>query len=64
MWRAISTRSPIGLNGLIWMVSTTLLLTYTVGEVAAGHGLEILIYWIAFLATLHLNSGTGFRSND
>ena len=64
MWRAISTRSPIGLNGLIWMVSTTLVLTYTVGEVAVGHGLEILIYWIAFLATVDLLSGTTFRTND
>jgi len=42
------------LKGLIFMMSIALLLTYTVGELAVGHGLEILIYWIALLATLGL----------
>ena len=42
------------LKGLMFMMSIALLLTYTVGELAVGHGLEILIYWIALLAALGL----------
>lgn len=60
-YRAISQKQSRTLNGLMWMMSIALLLTFTVGEVAVGHGLEILIYWIAFLAILELLSNSQFR---
>ena len=54
LYRSLLRMQEDRLNGLIFMMSVTLLGIYTVGEVAVGHGLEILIYMLAFLATLDL----------
>jgi len=64
LYRAISRKESRNLNGLILMMSLALLLIYTVGEVAVGHGLEILVYWIAFLAALELLPDALFRHED
>lgn len=61
LYRAISQKQSRVFSGFMWMMSITLLLTFTVGEVAVGHGLEILIYWTAFLAILNVLSNTQFR---
>jgi drug/metabolite transporter (DMT)-like permease len=41
-------------SGLRFVMGFALICIYTFGEVSVQHGVEILIYWIAFLATLHL----------
>ena len=64
LYRTITRKQSRDLNGLMLMMAIALLLIYTVGEVAVGHGLEILVYWIAFLGTMELLLGTIFRSDD
>jgi len=66
LYRSVANRRQYPLSGLMFMLSLALLLIYTVGELSAGHGLEILVYWIAFLGGLQFGSqaplnGSGWR---
>jgi hypothetical protein len=55
VWRSISMKDSMG--GFIFILANSILLIYLVSEVGIQHGIEFLIYLIAFLSGLSMFSG-------
>ncbi len=50
----ISIRRRSSIDGFIFILSASILLLYTLGELSVKHGVEMLIYFIAFLSGLNM----------
>ncbi|WP_114639646.1 O-antigen ligase family protein [Polynucleobacter necessarius] len=54
VWGSLISEVQDKLSGFRFVMGSALICMYTVGEISVQHGVEILMYWIAFLAVLHL----------
>ncbi|QWD64353.1 hypothetical protein [Polynucleobacter sp. MWH-UH2A] len=60
LYRALSGRDAV--DGFVFVLSASICALYTVGELSVQHGVEILVYLIAFLATVS-QLGSQIESN-